>query len=124
MRERRRNERETDPLSLASRARKNLFSFQPPTKLPKKKKKTLQLTDGDVVVLGEHPPVKVRRHVVPDIHLGQVAVVGHLVLRDADALLEGDGVVVLPGVDLLGDAGVGAVGADDLIGWMGGEVGE
>ena len=67
-----------------------------------------------MVVLGEHPPVEVGRDVVSHVHLGQVAEVGHLVFGDADALLERDGVVVLARVDLLGDAGVGAVGADDL----------
>ena len=99
------------------RTRKNLFQNK---KTQNKTEKTKRLTDSDVVVLGEDPPVKVGRDVVADVHLRQVAVVGHLVLGDADALLEGDGVVVLPGVDLLGDAGVGAVGADDLEGEKGG----
>lgn len=86
----------------------------PNNKRKKRQEQHQQLTDGDVVVLGEHPPVKVRAHVVADVHLGEVGVVRHLVVRDADALLERDRVVVLSRVDLLGDAGVGAVGADDL----------
>ena len=91
------------------RTRKNLFQNK---KTQNKTEKTKRLTDSDVVVLGEDPPVKVGRDVVADVHLRQVAVVGHLVLGDADALLEGDGVVVLARADLLGDAAVGAVGAE------------
>ena len=53
------------------------------------------LTHSDVVVLGEHPAVEVRGHIIADVHLCQVLVVVHLVVRDADALLEGNGVVVL-----------------------------
>ena len=37
--------------------------------------------------LGEHPAVEVGRDVVADVHLGQVHVVRHLVVGDADALL-------------------------------------
>ena len=66
-----------------------------------------------MVVLGEHPAVEVGGDVVADVHLGEVLVVLHLLVGDLDALLEGDGVVVLAGVDVLGDAGVGTVGTDD-----------
>eukprot|EP00976_Prorocentrum_cordatum_P049236 993897-Prorocentrum_minimum.AAC.7 len=68
-----------------------------------------------VVVLGEHPPVKIGGHVVAHIHLRHVLVVLHLVVRDAHALLERDGVVVLTRVNLLGDARVGAVRTDDAV---------
>ncbi len=44
-------------------------------------------TDGDVVILGEDPAVEIGGHVVAHVHLGQVLVVLHLVVRDADALL-------------------------------------
>mmetsp|Transcript_22559 Transcript_22559/g.62597 ORF Transcript_22559/g.62597 Transcript_22559/m.62597 type:complete len:456 (+) Transcript_22559:3741-5108(+) len=65
-----------------------------------------------VVVLGEHPAVKIGRHIIPDVHLCQVLVVLHLVVRDPDALLEGDGVIEFAGVDELGHAAVGTVSAD------------
>mmetsp|Transcript_1927 Transcript_1927/g.4195 ORF Transcript_1927/g.4195 Transcript_1927/m.4195 type:complete len:472 (+) Transcript_1927:126-1541(+) len=68
---------------------------------------------GDVVVLREHPAVEVGRDVVSDVHFREVLVVLHLLVRQRDALLEGDGVVVLAGTHRLGDAGVGTVGADD-----------
>uniref|UniRef100_J3LH13 Uncharacterized protein n=1 Tax=Oryza brachyantha TaxID=4533 RepID=J3LH13_ORYBR len=71
--------------------------------------------DGDVVALGEHPPVEVRRDVVADVHLGALLVVLHLVVGDPDALLERDGVLVVAGAHVLGDAGVGAVRAHDRV---------
>jgi len=46
--------------------------------------------DADVVVLGEDPRVKVGRDVVADVHLGEILVVGHLVVRDLNALLDGE----------------------------------
>ena len=42
----------------------------------------------------------------------EVLVVLHLGVRDADALLEGDGIVILASIDGLRHAAVGAVGAD------------
>lgn len=38
-------------------------------------------------LLGEHPAVEVRGHVVADVHLCEVLVVVHLVLWDTDTLL-------------------------------------
>jgi hypothetical protein len=66
----------------------------------------------DVIVLGEHPCVEVRRYVIADIHLSELLVELHLVVADLDALLEGDGEVVLSGIDGLGYAAVGAVCTD------------
>mmetsp|Transcript_15478 Transcript_15478/g.10838 ORF Transcript_15478/g.10838 Transcript_15478/m.10838 type:complete len:277 (+) Transcript_15478:891-1721(+) len=65
-----------------------------------------------MVVLGEHPAVEVRGHVITDVHLSEVLVELHLLVIDLDALLEGNGEVVLAGIDGLGDTGVGAVSAD------------
>mmetsp|Transcript_34308 Transcript_34308/g.76133 ORF Transcript_34308/g.76133 Transcript_34308/m.76133 type:complete len:465 (-) Transcript_34308:340-1734(-) len=65
--------------------------------------------DGHVVVLGEHPAVEVRGHIITHVHLSQVLVVLHLVIGDADALLEGNGVVILAGINVLGDTAVGTV---------------
>mmetsp|Transcript_16027 Transcript_16027/g.52205 ORF Transcript_16027/g.52205 Transcript_16027/m.52205 type:complete len:524 (+) Transcript_16027:104-1675(+) len=69
--------------------------------------------DADMVVLGEDPGVKVGRHVIADIHLGQVLIVRHLLIRNLDAFLEGNRIVVLAGVDGLGRARVGTVGTND-----------
>mmetsp|Transcript_33863 Transcript_33863/g.106495 ORF Transcript_33863/g.106495 Transcript_33863/m.106495 type:complete len:399 (+) Transcript_33863:23-1219(+) len=69
--------------------------------------------DADVVVLGEDPRVKVGRDVVADVHLGEVLIVLHLLVGDLDALLEGDGEVVLARVDCLGRARVCAVRPHD-----------
>jgi hypothetical protein len=38
-----------------------------------------------------------------------------ILTRDADALLEGDGVVILARINLLGDAAVGTVSTDDQV---------
>lgn len=69
--------------------------------------------DGDVVALGEDPAVEVRGDVAADVHLGEVVVVGHGLVGEADALLERDGRRVVPRADLAGDTAVGAVRADD-----------
>ncbi|GER49967.1 smr (Small MutS Related) domain-containing protein [Striga asiatica] len=69
--------------------------------------------DGHVVALWEDPTVEIRRYVVAYVHLGEVLVVLHLLFGDADPLLKGDGILVVAGADGFGDAGVGAVGADD-----------
>mmetsp|Transcript_7058 Transcript_7058/g.14178 ORF Transcript_7058/g.14178 Transcript_7058/m.14178 type:complete len:550 (-) Transcript_7058:90-1739(-) len=71
--------------------------------------------DADVVVLGEDPSVEIGRDVVSDVHFGHLLVELHLLLRDLDALLEGDGEVVFSGVHGLGHARVGAVGSDDEV---------
>mmetsp|Transcript_83181 Transcript_83181/g.214271 ORF Transcript_83181/g.214271 Transcript_83181/m.214271 type:complete len:590 (-) Transcript_83181:14-1783(-) len=70
---------------------------------------------GHVVVLGEDPGVEVRRHVLTNVHLSALLVVLHLVLRDAHALLEGNGVLIVARLDLLGHAAVGTIGADDHV---------
>lgn len=48
----------------------------------------LARTDCDVVILGEDPAVEVWGHVIAHVHLCQVHVVRHLVVRDADTLLQ------------------------------------
>merc|ERR1719401_2942560 len=68
-----------------------------------------------VVILGKHPGVEVWRDILAHIHLGALLVVVHLVFGYAHALLESDRILVLPGLDHLGDAAVGAVAADDDI---------
>ena len=72
-------------------------------------------SDTDVVVLGEDPSVEIGRDVVTDVHLGHLLVELHLFVRDLDALLEGNGVVVLSGIHGLGDTGVGTVGSDNKV---------
>mmetsp|Transcript_47301 Transcript_47301/g.146472 ORF Transcript_47301/g.146472 Transcript_47301/m.146472 type:complete len:510 (+) Transcript_47301:401-1930(+) len=68
---------------------------------------------GHVVALGEDPGVEVRGDVLAHVHLRALLVVLHLRVVDAHALLEGDGVLVLAGPDVLGHAAVGAVPAHD-----------
>ena len=58
---------------------------------------------GDVVVLREDPGVEVGGDIVAHVHFGQVFVVGHFVVGQANALLEGDRIVVIPGLDGLGN---------------------
>eukprot|EP00968_Pinguiococcus_pyrenoidosus_P016466 scaffold1596_cov302-Pinguiococcus_pyrenoidosus.AAC.35 len=62
---------------------------------------------ADVVILGEDPSVEVGADIVTHVHLSELLVERHLLIVDLDALLEGDGVVVLAGTDGLGDARVG-----------------
>ena len=69
--------------------------------------------DCHVVTLRKNPRVKIGRHVVPDIHLGEVVVVLHFVVGQLDSLLESDGARVRAGVDGASDTAVGSVGADD-----------
>ena len=68
---------------------------------------------GYVVAFREHPPVKVRRHVVTDVHFSQILVVNHFVVRDFNSLLKGNRVVVITGADELRHPRVGTVSADD-----------
>mmetsp|Transcript_95689 Transcript_95689/g.298955 ORF Transcript_95689/g.298955 Transcript_95689/m.298955 type:complete len:254 (-) Transcript_95689:340-1101(-) len=68
-----------------------------------------------MVTLGEDPGVEVRRDVLAHVHLGPLLVVLHLLVVHLHALLEGDGVLVVPRLDVLGDAAVGAVGAHNDI---------
>ena len=60
--------------------------------------------DGNVVVFGEHPGVKIRRNIRADVHLGQIFVVSHLLGRKFDPLLERDRHVVIAGIHGLGNA--------------------
>mmetsp|Transcript_35186 Transcript_35186/g.85237 ORF Transcript_35186/g.85237 Transcript_35186/m.85237 type:complete len:319 (+) Transcript_35186:571-1527(+) len=76
-------------------------------------------SNTNVVVLGEDPSVEIRGDVVTDVHLSHLFVEGHLLIRDLDALLEGDGEVVLSSVHGLGDTGVGSIGTDDQINFHG-----
>merc|ERR1719188_2065244 len=69
--------------------------------------------DGNVIILREHPRVEVWRHVLADVHLGPLLVVLHLALVNAHALLEGDRILVVPGVDQLGHPAVGTVSPYD-----------
>mmetsp|Transcript_24051 Transcript_24051/g.56996 ORF Transcript_24051/g.56996 Transcript_24051/m.56996 type:complete len:307 (-) Transcript_24051:119-1039(-) len=68
-----------------------------------------------MIALGEDPGVEVGRHIISDVHLGPVLVVFHLVLRDAHALLESDGILVVACLDVLCDAAVCPVSANDNI---------
>ena len=71
--------------------------------------------NGNMIALGEDPGVEVGRHIISDVHLGPVLVVFHLVLRDAHALLESDGILVVACLDVLCDAAVCPVSANDNI---------
>ena len=66
-------------------------------------------THCHMVRLGEYPGIEVGGDIIPHIHLGPVFVIGHLVFRDADALLKGHGVVVVSGVDGLSHLRVKAI---------------
>mmetsp|Transcript_2972 Transcript_2972/g.7108 ORF Transcript_2972/g.7108 Transcript_2972/m.7108 type:complete len:332 (-) Transcript_2972:82-1077(-) len=68
-----------------------------------------------MVALREDPSIEVGRHVLAHVHLSAVLVVVHLLVGDSHALLEGDGIFVVPGIDLLGDAAVRAIRPDDDI---------
>jgi len=72
-------------------------------------------SDTDVVVLGEDPSVEIRGDIVTDVHLSHLFVESHLVVRDLDSLLEGNGKVVFTGIHGLGDTGVGTIGSDDHV---------
>ena len=72
---------------------------------------------GDVVALGEDPGVEVRGDVITHIHLGAVLVVVHLLFRNAHALLERDGVLVIPGFNVFGHPAVGAICSDNHLRW-------
>mmetsp|Transcript_2976 Transcript_2976/g.7125 ORF Transcript_2976/g.7125 Transcript_2976/m.7125 type:complete len:332 (-) Transcript_2976:82-1077(-) len=68
-----------------------------------------------MVALREDPSIEVRRHVLAHIHLRPLLVVLHLVLGDAHALLESNGILVVPCPNLFGNAAVRAIGTDDDI---------
>lgn len=69
--------------------------------------------DCHVVAFRENPRVEVWGDVVSDVHLGEVFVVFHFVVRQFDSLLERDGAGVVSGFDGFRHAAVGSVGADD-----------
>ena len=56
-------------------------------------------TDGNVVVLGKNPGVKVGRHIITNVHFRQFVVVRHLIFRQPNPLLKGDRVVVITRID-------------------------
>mmetsp|Transcript_307 Transcript_307/g.543 ORF Transcript_307/g.543 Transcript_307/m.543 type:complete len:299 (-) Transcript_307:75-971(-) len=68
-----------------------------------------------MVVLGEDPGVEIRRDVVTNVHFCQLFVVLHLVIWNLDSLLERNGVVVVTGVDGLGNTRVGTVSTNDHV---------
>ena len=72
-------------------------------------------SNTNVVVLGEDPSVEIRGDIVTDVHLGHFFVEFHLLIRDLDALLEGDGEVVKSSVHGLGDTRVGTIGSNNHI---------
>mmetsp|Transcript_68929 Transcript_68929/g.162082 ORF Transcript_68929/g.162082 Transcript_68929/m.162082 type:complete len:332 (-) Transcript_68929:159-1154(-) len=72
-------------------------------------------SNGDMITLGEHPCIEVWRNIVSHIHLSTVLVVVHLVFRDLHALLECDRVLVIAGLDVLGNTAVCAISADHNI---------
>mmetsp|Transcript_7160 Transcript_7160/g.15532 ORF Transcript_7160/g.15532 Transcript_7160/m.15532 type:complete len:424 (-) Transcript_7160:245-1516(-) len=72
-------------------------------------------SNTNVIIFGEDPSVEVRGDIVADIHLSHLLVERHLILSDLDALLEGNGEVVLASVHGLRHARVGAVGSDDEV---------
>ena len=72
-------------------------------------------TNRHVVVLGEHPGIKVWRYISTHIHLSQVFVVLHLLGRQSDALLESDGHVVVTGIHSLGHSTISAISPHNQI---------
>mmetsp|Transcript_13966 Transcript_13966/g.29243 ORF Transcript_13966/g.29243 Transcript_13966/m.29243 type:complete len:207 (-) Transcript_13966:152-772(-) len=72
-----------------------------------------------MVTLGEDPGIEVWGDVLTDVHLGPFLVVLHLLLIDLHALLEGNGILVIPCLDVLGDTAVRTVSADDNIHFQG-----
>mmetsp|Transcript_5835 Transcript_5835/g.10519 ORF Transcript_5835/g.10519 Transcript_5835/m.10519 type:complete len:428 (-) Transcript_5835:55-1338(-) len=66
-------------------------------------------SDCHVVALGEDPGVEIWRHIISHVHLGTVLIVVHLRLRDAHALLESNGILVVASLNVLCDAAVGAI---------------
>mmetsp|Transcript_3803 Transcript_3803/g.8379 ORF Transcript_3803/g.8379 Transcript_3803/m.8379 type:complete len:298 (+) Transcript_3803:504-1397(+) len=72
-------------------------------------------TNRDVVVLREHPRIKIGRHVVTHVHLGKFFVELHLVLRDLHSLLECDRILIVTSIHRLCNARVGSICADDHI---------
>mmetsp|Transcript_140129 Transcript_140129/g.198604 ORF Transcript_140129/g.198604 Transcript_140129/m.198604 type:complete len:287 (-) Transcript_140129:159-1019(-) len=68
-----------------------------------------------MIALGEDPGIEVGRHIISDVHLGPVLVVFHLLVRDAHALLECDGILVVAGLDVLCDATVCPVSTNDNV---------
>lgn len=76
-------------------------------------------SNSDVVVLGEDPSVEIGGNIISDVHLGHFFVELHLVIRDLNSLLEGNGKVVKTGIHGLGDTRVGTVGSDNKIDFHG-----
>lgn len=68
---------------------------------------------GHMIALGEHPGVEVGGDVISQVHLGEIFVVLHLLVRQSDPLLKCDGAGVITGLDRLRDPAIGAVGTDD-----------
>mmetsp|Transcript_76283 Transcript_76283/g.120462 ORF Transcript_76283/g.120462 Transcript_76283/m.120462 type:complete len:339 (-) Transcript_76283:652-1668(-) len=70
---------------------------------------------GHMVALGEDPGVEVRRHVLAHVHLGTVLVVIHLLLRNSHTLLEGNGILVVSSLNVLGHSAVGSIRPNDHV---------
>ena len=71
--------------------------------------------NSNVVVLGEDPGIEVRGDIGSDIHLGQIFVISHFFLGQANAFLESDRHVVVAGVHGFGYPAVGAIGTNNEV---------
>mmetsp|Transcript_16662 Transcript_16662/g.33604 ORF Transcript_16662/g.33604 Transcript_16662/m.33604 type:complete len:315 (+) Transcript_16662:593-1537(+) len=72
-------------------------------------------SDTNVVVLGEDPSVKVGRHIITNVHFSHFFVEFHLVVRDLNAFLEGNGKVVLASIHSLGNTRVGTISTNNKV---------
>ena len=69
--------------------------------------------DGNMVILGENPCIKVWGNIGSHVHLGQIFIIFHLFRWQLDALLESDCHVVIAGIHCLGHPAIGAIGTND-----------
>ena len=72
-------------------------------------------SDRDVIIFREDPSIKVRRHIITDVHFGEVLVVRHFVFGKTNAFLEGDRVVVVARFDRFRNTRVSAICANHHI---------
>eukprot|EP00438_Fugacium_kawagutii_P034674 Skav219061 [mRNA] locus=scaffold1033:55391:57142:- [translate_table: standard] len=75
--------------------------------------------NGHMIALGEDPGIEVRGNVLTNVHLCSVLVVVHLWLWNAHTLLKGNGIFIVPSLNILGHTAVGTICTDHHIDFQG-----
>mmetsp|Transcript_742 Transcript_742/g.1646 ORF Transcript_742/g.1646 Transcript_742/m.1646 type:complete len:271 (+) Transcript_742:624-1436(+) len=72
-------------------------------------------SNGNVIILGEHPSVEIWRHIISDIHLSQILVVLHLLIIDANTLLESNSIICFSSTNVLCNTRVCSISSNDHV---------